>query len=97
MASHAVIYGLHNRDDTMTFKDEVDAAGERYWKSAYEDRVTDVLDACVEKIDELERDLDNVRAATAHTDDRLNRLEKRLNSFSFDLRDREHPKDKIED
>lgn len=56
----------------MTFKEEIDAAGERYWKNAYEDRVTDVLDACVDKIDELERDLDNVRAATAFTDEFVN-------------------------
>lgn len=49
----------------MTFKDEVDAAGERYWKSAYEDRVTDVLDACVEKIDELETRLSNLESFTS--------------------------------
>ncbi len=66
----------------MTFKDEVDAAGERYWKNAYEDRVTDILDTCVEKIDELERDLDNVRAATVHTDERMDKLELKLFNLS---------------
>ena len=58
----------------MTFRDEIDKAGERYWRAAFEDRQTDVIDACVDKIDELERDLDNVRAATAYTDERLNNL-----------------------
>lgn len=66
----------------MTFKDEVGAAGERYWKSAYEDRVTDVLDTCVEKIDEIEIDLDNVRAATVHTDDRIDKIEKHLSDLT---------------
>ena len=59
----------------MTFKDEIDKAGERYWRAAFEDRQTDVIDACVDKIDELERDLDNVRAATCHIDERIDRLE----------------------
>lgn len=58
----------------MTFKDEIDKAGDRYWRAAFKDRQTDVIDACVDKIDELERDLDNVRAATAYTDERLNNL-----------------------
>jgi len=66
----------------MTFKDEIDAAGERYWKSAYEDRVTDVLDACVEKIDENEIDLDNVRAATVHTDERMDKIEEHLQELN---------------
>jgi len=66
----------------MSFKDEVDNAGESFWKSAYEDRVTDILDACVDKIDELERDLDNVRAATSHLDERIDKIEGRRDFIS---------------
>jgi len=59
----------------MTFKDEIDAAGERYWKSAYEDRVTDVLDACVEKIDENELDLEKVQNEIVNLSLRMDRLD----------------------
>ena len=59
----------------MTFEDEIKAAGERYWKNARVARLEYVLGTCVEKIDELERDLDNVRVATCHIDERIDRLE----------------------
>ena len=44
----------------MTFKEEIDDADKRYWKDAREERMMDILEACVNKIDELENDLENL-------------------------------------
>ena len=44
----------------MTFKEEIDDADKRYWKDAREERMMDILEACVDKIDELESDLENL-------------------------------------
>ena len=53
------------RDDNMTFKDDIDAADEQYWSNAREDRMMDIIDACVNKIDELESRLKTLSGAVA--------------------------------
>ena len=43
----------------MPFKDDMDAADKRYWNDAREERMMDILEACVNKIDELESSLED--------------------------------------
>lgn len=73
-ADYHRIVSLHNNEDNMTFKDEIDRAGERYWENAYEDRQTDVIDVCVEKIDELEQDLEKLSCRVKDLVDNVSNL-----------------------
>lgn len=45
----------------MKFSEKVDEDGERFWKDAYENRQSDILERCVEKIAELEDRLTSQR------------------------------------
>lgn len=68
----------------MSFKDNIDEDGKEFWKAAYEDRVTDIIDACVEKIDELEDRLSKQR-------DMISGLYEITDALMHRLRAVEHP------
>lgn len=76
--------------DNMTLKDEInedreknEADKDENWKMADEAQLLCNLDRIIDRIDELERDLDNVRAATCTTDDRMIQLEARIDKIKF--------------
>jgi hypothetical protein len=54
MASHTVIYGLHNRDDNMTLRDEIEKSREDLRKNSYQIMTDDDIERIIDRIDDIE-------------------------------------------
>lgn len=90
MGCHIVICGLHNRDDNMTLREVITEKRKEFWKDTDVTQmgeelelIIDLIDGIDERIDEIERDLDNVRVATCTTDEKVDSLEFAVKSITM--------------
>ena len=90
MGCHTVIYGLHNRADTMTLREEITEKRKEFWRDSDSaemgeelELIIDRIDGIYDRIDEIERDLDNVRVETCTTDEKVDSLEFAVKSITM--------------
>ena len=90
MGYRAVICGLHNRADIMTLREEITEKRKEFWRDSDSaemgeelELIIDRIDGIYDRIDEIERDLDNVRVATCTTDERVDSLEFAVKSITM--------------
>ena len=60
MGCHTVIYGLHNRADTMTLREEIIEKRKEFWKEADTSQMGEELELIIDRIDELENRMDRI-------------------------------------
>jgi len=63
----------------MSFIDKIEADGTRFWHDADVDRMADIIDACVDKIDGLETKLSSQRDTITGLYEIAGSLQRRLN------------------
>ena len=95
MGYHTVIFGLHNRDDNMTLREEVHKSRQKLWQEMDIEQIGGDLDTVIDRLDDIEatvisKEFDIV-TRLSRIEDELNILGERINRIEINISMRAAP------
>lgn len=89
MGYYTVIFGLHNRDDNMTFREEVHKSRQKLWQEMDLKQMGGDLDTVIDRLDDIEatvisKEFDIV-TRLSRIEDELNILKESIDRIKFSI------------
>lgn len=75
MVSHTVIFGLHNRDDNMTLREEITQKRKEFWREADSTQMGEELELIIDRIDGMDDRISEIESEIVNLNLRMDSID----------------------